>query len=267
MKDLLLIEDNENQRKAILALLGTKDIHIDECKSGKDAFELIKKKNYDCVILDLGLPDITGFELLKSLEKAKIDVPPIVVYTGRELTAEENNQLQKYASSIIIKGVRSQERLLDETSLFLHRVIDNMPTRQQQMLTNLYNKDVMFKNKKVLVADDDMRNVFALTQLLEKSHMKVVMANNGQKALEALESYPDIDLVLMDIMMPIMDGYEAMRKIRENPKNTSLPIIAITAKAMKEDRQKCIEAGANDYLSKPVDTEKLFNLMRVWLYR
>lgn len=267
VKDLLLVEDDEVLRKNIRNLLGSKDINIIEAFSGSGVMEVLKSNNVDCMVLDLGLPDMTGFELLKNLEKGNIKIPPVIIYTGKEITKEENNELQKYTNSIIIKGVKSEERLLDETSLFLHRVVDKMPQKQKKMLTSLYDRDMMFKDKKILLVDDDMRNVFALTQLFEKSHMKVLMADNGRKAIEMLEENQDTDLVLMDIMMPVMDGYEATRKIRKQSKYKNLPIIALTAKAMKDDREKCIQAGANDYLSKPVEVEKLLNLMRVWLYQ
>jgi CheY-like chemotaxis protein len=267
IKDLLIIEDDGNLRKSIKILLESSDIQIAECSSGAEAISKIAEKEYGCIVLDLGLPDMSGFEMLRMLNDNKIKIPPIVVYTGKELTQEEDIELQKYTKNIIIKGVKSEERLLDETALFLHRVVDDMPERQKKMLINLYDKDQIFQNKKILVVDDDMRNVFALTQVLEGSKMKVVMAQNGQKAIEQLNDDDSIDLVLMDIMMPVMDGYEAMQLIRKDKKFKKLPIIALTAKAMKEDREKSIAAGANDYLSKPVDVQKLFNLMRIWLYR
>lgn len=267
IKDLLLIEDDKNLQLSIKTLLSAKDIVIDESTTAKEAIEKISNRNYDCIVLDLGLPDMSGFEMLKKLEEEKIKIPPIVVYTGKEISPQENEELQQYTQSIIIKGVKSEERLLDETALFLHRVVDEMPERQKKMLVNLYDKDQMFRGKNVLIVDDDMRNVFAITKVLEASHMKVFMAPNGEKALEALEKNSNIDLVLMDIMMPIMDGYQTMNRIRKNKKFDKLPIIALTAKAMKEDRDKAIAAGANDYLSKPVELQKLFNLMRIWLYQ
>ncbi len=267
IKDLLIIEDDDHLRKSIHLLLSSSDINIAECNSGEQAIKLISEKKYDCVVLDLGLPDMTGFELLKKLTSQSIKIPPVVVYTGREITNEENEQLQKYTQNIIIKGVKSHERLLDETALFLHRMVDTMPDSQKKMLIHLYDKDQIFNGKQILVVDDDMRNVFALTQVLEAAKMKVTMAPNGEKAIEQLNNDNSIDLVLMDIMMPVMDGYEAMQQIRKNKKFEKLPIIALTAKAMKEDREKTIAAGANDYLSKPVDVQKLFNLMRIWLYQ
>lgn len=267
IKDLLIVEDDEKLRKAVKTLLGATDIVISECGSGNEAVACISSKPYDCIVLDLGLPDMSGFDLLRKLREADVKIPPIVVYTGREITPEENEELLQYTQNIIIKGVKSEERLLDETALFLHRVVDDMPEHQKKMLVNLYDKDQMFRDKKVLVVDDDMRNIFALTQVLEASRMKVVMAPNGEKALDILEKDPGFDLVLMDIMMPVMDGYETMARIRKDERFQKLPIIALTAKAMKEDREKSLAAGANDYLSKPVDLQKLFNLMRIWLYQ
>lgn len=267
IRDLLLVEDDTNLQLSIKTLLGAKDILITESSTAKDAIEKISRNHYDCIVLDLGLPDMSGFEMLKYLKQKKIKIPPIVVYTGKEITPEENEELQQYTQNIIIKGVKSEERLLDETALFLHRVVDEMPERQKKMLINLYDKDQMFRDKNILIVDDDMRNVFALTKVLESSHMHVFMAPNGAKALEVLEKNNNIDLILMDIMMPVMDGYEAMGRIKKNKVLSKIPMIALTAKAMKEDREKALAAGANDYLSKPVDIQKLFNLMRIWLYQ
>ena len=268
MKDLLIVEDDDAMRKSIKVVIGEGDVNITEVQNGEQAFQAIKANQFDCMVLDLGLPDMTGFDLLKMLDKDKdINIPPIIVYTGKDLTKEENDELQVYTNSIIIKGVKSDERLLDETALFLHRVVDDLPDKKQKIIANLHNKEILFQGKKIMVVDDDMRNVFALSKVLKGKGMEVVKAVNGQMALEVLEKNEDIDLVLMDIMMPVLDGYEATRKIRGMKKYDKLPIIALTAKAMKEDRQKCIEAGANDYMSKPVNVEKLLSLMRVWLYK
>jgi CheY-like chemotaxis protein/HAMP domain-containing protein len=267
IKDLLLIEDDDNLRESIKNLLGSKDIKITECSLAKNAINLISTHNFDCIVLDLGLPDMNGFEMLKKLKENNVKIPPIVVYTGKELTPEESEQLQYYTQNIIIKGVKSEERLLDETALFLHRVVNEMPDRQKKMLVNFYDKDKVFEGKTILIVDDDMRNVFAITKVLEEGKMKVLMAPNGLKAIETLEKHEEIDLVLMDIMMPVMDGYEAMKAIRMVKKWEKLPVLALTAKAMKEDREKSIAAGANDYLSKPLDVQKLFNMMRIWLYK
>jgi len=266
MKNLLIIEDNENARKAMRKLIGNGDVKCLEAGTGKDALTLYKQNHIDCIILDIGLPDMTGFDLIYKLESLKDhDIPPIIIYTGKELTKEENNELQKYAESIIIKGVKSEERLLDETALFLHRTISNLPESKQAIINNLYDKEAVFHSKKILLVDDDMRNVFALSKILKERGMEIIKAENGKNALDMLDKHTDIDLVLMDIMMPEMDGYEAMKRIRSQVKYKNLPVIALTAKAMKDDKQKCIDAGANEYIAKPVDVERLLSLMRVWL--
>lgn len=266
IKNLLIIEDSENSRKAMRILIGNGDVKCFEAESGKEALEIYLENHIDCIILDLGLPDMSGFDLIHKLERIKgHPIPPIIVYTGKELTKEENNELQKYADSIIIKGVKSEERLLDETALFLHRTISNLPKSKQLIITNLYDKETLFHDKKILLVDDDTRNVFALSKILQERGMKIIKAENGKNALEMLEVHPDINLVLMDIMMPEMDGYEAMRRIRAQFKFKNLPVIALTAKAMKDDKQKCIDAGANDYITKPIDVDRLLSLMRVWL--
>lgn len=267
MKNLLIIEDDPNSRTAIRKLIGNGDVKCLEAGSGEEALEKYLKNPIDCIVLDLGLPDMSGFELIYKMEKEYEQVPPIIIYTGKELNREENEELEKYADSIIIKGVKSEERLLDETALFLHRTIRDLPEQKQQMINGLYNKDVVLNNKKILVVDDDMRNVFALSKILKERGMEVQKADNGKSALDVLSREEEVDLVLMDIMMPEMDGYEAMRRIRKQPKFRDLPIIALTAKAMKEDKQKCIDAGANDYITKPVDIPRLLSLMQVWLSR
>ena len=266
MKNLLIIEDDENSRKTMRKLIGNGDVKCFEAGTGKEALSMYQKNHFDCIVLDLGLPDMSGFELIHKLENINgHNIPPIIIYTGKELTKEENNELQKYAESIIIKGVKSEERLLDETALFLHRTISNLPESKQVIINNLYDKEAVFHSKKILLADDDMRNVFALSKILKERGMEIIKAENGKNALEMLDKHADIDLVLMDIMMPEMDGYEAMKRIRSQGKFKNLPVIALTAKAMKDDKQKCIDAGANDYISKPVDVERLLSLMRVWL--
>jgi CheY-like chemotaxis protein/signal transduction histidine kinase/CHASE3 domain sensor protein len=266
IKNLLIIEDSENSRKAMTILIGNGDVKCYEAATGKAALDLFKHNHIDCIILDLMLPDMTGFELIHKLDDVKAhNLPPIIIYTGKELTKEENNLLHKYAESIIIKGVKSEERLLDETALFLHRTISNLPKSKQIIINNLHDKQAIFHLKKILLVDDDMRNVFALCKILQERGMEVIKAENGKTALEMLDKNPDIDLVLMDIMMPEMDGYEAMNRIRNQIKFKNLPVIALTAKAMKDDKQKCINAGANDYITKPIDVERLLSLMRVWL--
>jgi len=273
MKNLLIIEDNENARKAMRILIGNGDVKCFEAATGSEALALYQLNQIDCIILDIGLPDMSGFELIHKLEKTvpaggqgtDHNLPPIIVYTGKELTKEENNELEKYAESIIIKGVKSEERLLDETALFLHRTISNLPKSKQVIINNLYDKEAVFHSKKILLVDDDMRNLFALSKILKERGMEIIKAENGKNALEMLELHSEIDLVLMDIMMPEMDGYEAMKQIRALGKFKNLPVIALTAKAMKDDKQKCIDAGANDYITKPIDVERLLSLMRVWL--
>ena len=247
-------------------LLGNGDFNCFEARTGKHGLAIYQENHIDCIVLDIGLPDMSGFDLIYKLENLKgHNIPPIIIYTGKELTKEENSELQKYAESIIIKGVKSEERLLDETALFLHRTISNLPKSKQLIINNLYDKEALFHSKKILLADDDMRNVFALSKILKERGMEVIKAENGKNALEMLDTHSDVDLVLMDIMMPEMDGYEAMRQIRGKQKFKNLPVIALTAKAMKDDKQKCIEAGANDYITKPIDVERLLSLMRVWL--
>lgn len=268
IKDLLIVEDDYNMRHLIKKIVGGEDINVTEAQSGNQALQLIREKDFDCMVLDLGLPDLNGFELLRKMQLFnKETLPPVIVYTGRDLSKEENAELQKYASSIIIKGVKSDERLLDETALFLHRVVDNLPESKKEMISVLYDKEAVFKNKNILIADDDMRNIFALTRILEERGINIFEAENGRVALEKLAQNPQIDLVLMDIMMPEMDGYTAIKEIRKNPQWERLPVITLTAKAMKEDRQKSLMAGASDYLTKPVDIPKLLSLLRVWLYK
>ncbi|NOY61150.1 MAG: response regulator [Calditrichaeota bacterium] len=268
IKNLLIVEDNREQQKSILELIGNHDVHSIAVGSGKQAIKLLKSKPFDCMILDLGLKDMHGFDLLEKLKQDK-SLPhiPVIVYTGQEISHEEHVKLQEHAKSIIIKGVRSSERLQDEVALFLHRVEKDLPGKNKKMFRMLHDRETLFEGKRILLVDDDMRNVFALSNVLEEKRMKVLVGKNGKEGLEQLRKNPGIDLILMDIMMPEMDGYEAMRKIREQPKFKNIPLIALTAKAMKGDRIKCIEAGANDYLAKPVDQDKLLSLLRVWLYR
>jgi len=267
VKHLLIVEDNPQMRQTIRKVVKGKDIKIKDIGTGQDCLQELQNNHFDCVILDLCLPDMDGFELLQEIRSDKsIEVPPIIVYTGQELSKEQDNELRKYTKSIIIKGVRSEERLLDETALFLHRVVEDLTEQQQQIIKDLYKKETQFEGKTILIVDDDMRNVFALTRVFEEKGMKVIKAENGKKAIECLETSPIVDLVLMDIMMPEMDGYEAMTEIRKLGQYKELPIIALTAKAMKEDKQKCLDAGASDYITKPVDVSKLMSLIRVWLH-
>ncbi|MCI0680907.1 MAG: response regulator, partial [Gemmataceae bacterium] len=267
-KRLLVIDDEDSERTSIQELLGADDLEIHGVGAGAAALETLRSQQFDCAVLDLKLPDMNGFELLERIrQQPELRDLPIVVFTGKDLSEDEELQLRKMAKSIIIKGVQSPERLLDETALFLHRVVAQLPPEKQAMLERLHRSAEALKGKKVLVVDDDVRNIFALTGLLERQNMQVVSAENGRTAIEQVQKDPDIDIVLMDIMMPEMDGYETVHTIRENPKHCLLPIIALTAKAMKGDREKCLAAGASDYIAKPVNTEQLLSLMRVWLQR
>jgi len=267
-KRLLVVEDNDIERQSIVELLGYKDIEIVAVGTGDAALEAMLDHSFDCVVLDLRLPDMTGFDLLDKMhaEPALANVP-VVVFTGKELTPEEQTQLKAMAKSIVLKDVRSPERLLDETALFLHRIVTDLPAEKQAMLERLHGSKEILRGRKVLVVDDDARNIFALTSLLENHEMQVISATNGRQAIDLLRNTNDLGIVLMDIMMPEMDGYETMREIRSVPDFRTLPILALTAKAMKGDREKCLDAGASDYISKPVNTDQLLSLMRVWLYR
>jgi len=267
IKNLLIVEDNSVARDHVAKLIGNGDIKTVAVGTGKEALDEVRKNKYDCIILELKLPDISGFQVLKQLSLEGVFIPPVVVYTGKQLTHEEEYKLQEYTSAVIVKGEKSDERLLDETALFLHRVVDDLPDRKRKMIASLYTEDPYLQGKKILLADDDMRSVFAISKVLQDKGVTVLKAADGNKALEILEEEVNIDLVLMDIMMPVMDGYEAMKRIRGQDRFQNLPIIAITAKAMKEDRGKCIAAGANDYIFKPVDINRLLSLMRVWMHR
>jgi CheY-like chemotaxis protein len=267
-KRLLVVEDDAGERLSIMALLGHDDIDIVTVASGAEALNELRQNGYDCMVLDLRLPDISGFEVLERLrdELRLLDLP-VVVFTGKELSPDEEGRLHQLARSVVVKGVESPERLLDETSLFLHRVVSDLPPGRQQMLERLHSSDEDLRDRSVLVVDDDMRNIFALSTVLERRGMRVLTANTGREAIATLDTQPDISIVLMDIMMPEMDGYQTMEIIRQNQALRRLPILALTAKAMKGDREKCLAAGASDYLAKPVDTEQLLTAMRMWLHR
>ena len=225
-------------------------------------------RNFDCCVLDLRLPDMTGFELLDRIKKdPSLRHVPIVVFTGKDLSREEETHLRAAAKSIVIKDVQSPERLLDETSLFLHRVVTDLPEEKQKMLEGLHRTNQALRGRKMLVVDDDIRNIFAISIVLENQEMEVLNATNGRQAIETIQRTPDVAAVLMDIMMPEMDGYQTMREIRKIPEFRTLPILALTAKAMKGDREKCLQAGASDYIAKPVNTDELLSLLRVWLHR
>jgi len=267
-KRLLVVEDNPAELLSISELLGYDDVEIETAGTGRDALAALRRQPADCVVLDLRLPDMTGFEVLEQLgaDQALSEVP-VVVFTGRELSAEEDARLHTMARSIVVKGVESPERLLDETALFLHRVVTDLPAEKQRMLERLTTSDEDLVDRTVLLVDDDARNIFALSSVLERRGMRVLTATTGNEAIKLIGSNTDIAIVLMDIMMPEMDGYQTMEEIRKKANFRRLPIIALTAKAMKGDREKCLDAGASDYLAKPVNTEQLLSALRSWLHR
>jgi HAMP domain-containing protein/CheY-like chemotaxis protein len=267
-KRLLVVEDNPAEQLSIRELLGYDDIDVSVATTGREALVVLEDEPFDCVVLDLRLPDMSGFEVLERLrDTPSLSDVPVVVFTGKELSPEEDARLHTLARSVVVKGVESPERLLDETALFLHRVVSDLPIEKQKMLDRLHRSDDALIGKKVLVVDDDVRNIFALSSVLERRGMAVLTAGTGREAIATLESTPELAIVLMDIMMPEMDGYETMQVIRQNPRFRRLPIIALTAKAMKGDREKCLEAGASEYLAKPVNTEQLLSALRMWLHR
>jgi len=268
VRRLLVVEDSPAEQLSIVELIAHDDVEITAVGTGEDALAALRERPFDCVVLDLRLPDISGFDLLSEMQlDPQLREVPIVVFTGKELSPDEETELRTMAKSIVLKGVQSPERLLDETALFLHRVIADLPEPQRRMLEDLHGSDEALAGKKVLVVDDDVRNIFALSSVLERHGMHVVSATTGQEAIDLIERAPDVALTLMDIMMPEMDGYETMRRIRGSPRLRGLPIIALTAKAMKGDRERCLEAGASDYIAKPVNTEQLLSLLRIWLHR
>ncbi|MGQ2965187.1 response regulator [Methylophilus sp.] len=266
IKRVLVVEDDARQRQSVIQLLSDEDIEIVAVELGEQALQQLHQQVFDCMIIDLKLPDMKGNQLLQRMSSEHIlSFPPVIVYTGRNLTREEEMELRKYSNSIIIKGARSPERLLDEVTLFLHKVESQLSAEHQSMLKTIRSRDRVFEGRKILLVDDDVRNIFALTKVLEHKGLNVDIARNGREAIEKLQALDDIDLVLMDIMMPEMDGYEAMREIRKDARYTRLPIIALTAKAMKDDQELCMKAGASDYLAKPVDIDRLQSLLRIWM--
>jgi len=265
-KRLLLVEDNEIERQSLSVLLGHDDVDIATAADGAQAWEALTTCPFDAVVLDLRLPDMSGFDILERIrqEPSLRDVP-VIVFTGKELTGEEELRLRDLSQSIVLKGVQSPERLLDEATLFLHLLTAQLAPEKRAMLQRVRQSDDSLIAKKILVVDDDVRNIFALTSLLELHGMAVTSCETGREAIKLVESDPDLDMVLMDIMMPEMDGLTAMREIRKRPQWQKLPIIALTAKAMKDDQEKCLQAGANDYIAKPLDVDKLLSLLRVWM--
>lgn len=273
MRRVLIVEDDEVQRDAVGKLLGSRDVETVGVGTAAECMEQLREHSYDCMVLDLSLPDASGFSLLESLsEEGGNAYPPVIVYTGRDLTADEEQRLRRYSNSIIIKGAKSPERLLDEVSLFLHQVVAELPPEQRRMIEKARHRDAALEGHRILIVEDDVRTVYSLTSVFEPRGAMTQIARNGQEALDALEaaaSDPDkrIDLVLMDVMMPVMNGLTAARKIKGDARWGKLPIIMLTAKAMPDDQQKCLDAGANDYMAKPIDVDKLLSLVRVWMPR
>jgi CheY-like chemotaxis protein len=271
MRRVLVVEDDDRQRESVRQLLARNDVEIVPAATAAAALNQLRETTFDCVVMDLNLPDMSGYELLQQMtEQDSVSFPPVIVYTGRALSRDEEQHLRRFSKSIIIKDARSPERLLDEVTLFLHQVEAELPPEHRQMLEQARSRDAGLEGRTVLVVEDDVRNVFALSSILEPTGLRVEIARNGREALDALEragsdGHASIDLVLMDIMMPEMDGYTAMREIRTRPEWRRLPIIALTAKAMKDDQEKCLAAGANDYIAKPLDVERLLSLVRVWM--
>jgi CheY-like chemotaxis protein len=272
MRRVLIVEDDARQRESVAQLLGSEDVQIVGAENAAEALRQLGESTFDCLVLDLNLPDLSGYELLQKMaEQEGVAFPPVIVYTGRTPTADQEQQLRRFSKAIIVKDARSPERLLDEVTLFLHQVEANLPPERQRMLKAARNREAALEGRRVLVVEDDVRNIFALSAVLEPKGIKVEIARNGREALDRL-AQPDpkadtIHLVLMDVMMPEMDGLTAMREIRKRPELAKLPIIALTAKAMKDDQEKCLAAGANDYIAKPLDVEKLLSLIRVWMPR
>jgi CheY-like chemotaxis protein len=264
---LLLLEDDPVQREAVAKLLANEGVEITSASTAEEALACLRSTTFDCMVLDLMLPGESGFDLLGKLGKEEASHPPVIVYTARALTGEEEQRLRQHAKSIIVMGARSPERLLEEVTLFLHQVEAELPPEKRRMLRSVRNREAVFEGRRILLVEDDVRNIFALTSSLEPKGAIVEVARNGREAIERLGEDPPIDLVLMDVMMPEMDGLSATRELRKDPRWAELPIIALTAKAMPDDRQACLEAGANDYIAKPIHLEKLLSMVRVWMPR
>ncbi len=267
-RKLLVVEDDPRDRQQVVDLIGNGDIKITAVATGGEALQALEKGEFQCMVMDLGLPDMSGFQLLDRIKAdPRLKGIPVVVWTGRELTRKEEVQLRRYAEAVILKDARSPERLLAETALFLHRVEGDLPEPKRKMIDRARQEDPVLAGKKVLVVDDDVRNIFSIAAVLERRKMRVFTAESGKEALDQLRKLKEMDVILLDIMRPEMDGYEAIREVRKMEGFKKVPILAVTAKAMKGDREKCMEAGANDYVTKPVDLDQLMSLLRVWLYR
>jgi CheY-like chemotaxis protein len=267
-KNLLVVEDSQPERENLLQLLSGEDIETSSASTAQEALDILRSKPFDCVVVDLRLPDMSGMELIEHVKRdASFSQLPIIVHTGKDLSPDEESELNRTANAIVLKDARSPERLIQEVSLFLHRSANGLASPQRKAIETIAIQDPSLAGKTVLVVDDDMRNIYALTTVLEQCRMNTIYAQDGRKAIEELKTNPAIDIVLMDIMMPEMDGYTAMKEIRKEDRFKTLPMIALTAKAMKGDRERCMEAGASDYIPKPVDTERLLSILRVWLYK
>ena len=265
-KAILLVEDESVQRGALTDLLASNNVRIVAVPTAEEALHQLRSMIFDCVVLDLMLPGVSGFELLERMSTEESNsLPPVIIYTARSLTADEEQRLRRLSKCIIIKGARSPERLIEEVTLFLHQAESQLSTEKQNMLRVARDRDSALDGRRILLVEDDVRNIFSLTAVLEREGAVVIVARNGIEALSRLDRGPSIELILMDIMMPEMDGFEAMREIRKRNASKSPPIIALTAKAMADDRQQCLAAGANDYIAKPIDVEKLLSLIRVWM--
>ncbi len=273
MRRVLIVEDDPVQSDSLSKLLASHDVKTENVSTAAECLKRLKDTTFDCMVLDLSLPDASGFSLLETLsQQENSSFPPVIVYTGRDISSDEEHKLRRFSKSIIIKGAKSPERLLDEVTLFLHQVVSELPKKQQKMLEKARSRDAVLEGRHILVVEDDIRNVYALTSIFEPHGVTVVIARNGREALEMLDArmqdpHKAIDLVLMDVMMPEMDGLTATREIRKRSEWKKLPIIMLTAKAMKEDQKRCLDAGANDYMAKPLDVEKLLSLVRVWMPR
>jgi CheY-like chemotaxis protein len=267
VKELLLVEDDDLQGREIAKLIGNGDVQLTRVTTGRDALAALEEKAFDCVVLDLVLPDMEGLQLIESIRRDTSHRLPVIIHTAKDLSPAEEAKLRNLVESFILKGPDSHQQLFDETALFLHRFVENLPENQRRIIELARRREPGLSGRRVLIVDDDIRNIFSLTGVLEQHDVEVLHAESGREGIAMLNETPGIDMVLMDVMMPDMDGYETMRQIRNSDRFRKLPMIAITAKAMKGDREKCIEAGASEYISKPVDVDQLVSMMRVWLRR